>query len=162
MTLSDRPVMDRRSQGFTLPELLMVVTIIGIISAFAAPSFNNMLVNERVKSASLDVTSALTLARSEAIKQNGSVTLTPTSGTTAWAGGWTTTAPDASVIATQAAYPSSIVITGPTSIVYNRSGRSASSATVTLQVGPATGSTVSPRCISVALTGQPKSVVGSC
>ena len=140
----------------------MVVAIIGIIAAYSVPSFNNMMVNERVKSASLDVTSALSLARSEAIKQNGSVTMTPTSGTTAWAGGWTTRGPDAAVITAQGAYPSSIVITGPTSIVYKRSGRSASSATVTLQVGPATGSTVSPRCISVALTGLPKSVLGSC
>jgi len=155
-------MLNRLPRGFTLPELLMVVTIIGIIAAYAVPSFNNMMVNERIKGASFEVAAALTLARSEAIKRNGSVTITPTSGTTAWAGGWTTTAADASVITTQGAYPSSIVITGPTSIVYNRSGRSSSSTTVTLQVGPATGTAVSPRCISVALTGQPKSVVGSC
>lgn len=149
--------------GFTLAELLIGVAIIGILAAFAVPSFNNMMVNERIKSASFDITAALTLARSEAIKQNGAVTLTPTSGTTAWAGGWTTTGPDAAVITTQAAYPSSIVITGSaTSIVYNRSGRSSTAAMVTLQVAPSSGSSVSPRCISVALTGQPKSVLGSC
>lgn len=152
----------RRESGFTLSELLIGVAIIGILSAFAVPSFNNLMVNERIKSASFDVTAALNLARSEAIKQNGAVTLTPTSGTTAWAGGWTVTDPNAAVISTQGAYPSSVVITGPASIVYNRSGRSASALTVTLEVKSATAGTTSPRCISVALTGQPKSAVGTC
>jgi type IV fimbrial biogenesis protein FimT len=151
----------RSQAGFTLPEMLMAVTIIGILTAFAAPSFNNMMVNERIKSASLDITAALTQARSEAIKQNGSVTVTPTSGTTAWTGGWTVTGPDAAVITTQAAYPSSITITGSgTSIVFNRSGRA--SASGTLQVASSTASTVSPRCITIGLTGLPKSTVGSC
>lgn len=157
-----RPL-QRRAAGFTLTELLIAVAIIGILAAFAVPSFNNMMVAERIKSASFDAIAALTLARSEAIKQNGSVTMTPVSGTTAWAAGWTTTGPDAAVITTQGAYPSSIVITGPTSIVYNRSGRSSSATTVTLQISSSTsGSSVSPRCISVGLTGQAKSTVGSC
>lgn len=161
MTLTGQSVARTGQGGFTLPELLVGVTIIGILAAFAVPSFNNMMVNERIKSASFDAVAALTLARSEAIKQNGAVTLTPTSGTTAWTGGWTTTGPDAAVISTQAAYPSSIVITGSgTSIVFNRSGRA--SVAGTLQIASATATGVSPRCITIGLTGQPKSAVGTC
>jgi len=153
----------RRLAGFTLLELIISVTILGIMASLAAPSFKDMMVDQRVKSASFDVTAALILARSEALKQNGSVTLTPSSGSTEWANGWTITGPDAATLGTQGAYATSITITGPTSIVYNRSGRSASAATVTLQVASsASGSTVSPRCISVGVTGQPKSVKGSC
>ena len=151
----------RRATGFTLAELLVAVAIIGILAAFAVPSFKTMMVNERIKSASFDLTAALTQARSEAIKQNGFVTLTPVGGTTAWANGWTVTGPDAAVLVTQGAY-ASIAITGPTSIVYNRSGRSAAAGTVTLQLASAVADSISPRCISVGLTGQPKSVKGAC
>lgn len=154
-------VVRSRAGGFTLPELLIGVAIVGILAAFAVPSFNNLMVNERIKSAGLDAVASLTLARSEAIKRNGAVTLTPTSGTTAWAGGWTTTGPDAAVISTQAAYPGSIVMTGSvTSIVFNRSGRS--SAAVTLQIASSTATGVSARCITIGLTGQPKSALGNC
>lgn len=146
----------QRTAGFTLVELMIGVAILGILAAFAAPSFREMLETQRIKSASFDLIAALTMARSEAIKQNGAVTLTPTSATTEWGAGWTITGPDAAIIGTQGAY-SGLTITGTTaSIVYNRSGRS--SAAVTLQVA-ATGatSTVARRCITLGLTGQPKS-----
>ena len=151
--------MARRSAGFTLMEVMVTVMIAGILAAFAVPSFRNMMVDQRIKGAGFDLTAALTLARSEAIKRNGSVTLTPASGNTSWASGWSVTAADNSVIFTQSAF-ADVTITGPTSIVYNRSGRS--TAAVILQLSsPDTGSTVSPRCISVGLTGQPKSDVGT-
>lgn len=140
---------------------MVAVAILGIIASIAAPAFRDMMVNERVKSASFELIAALTQARSEAIKRNASVTLAPASATTEWAGGWTVTAAAPADLGTQGAF-SGIAITGPTSIVYNRSGRSAAATTVTLQIAASSGATISPRCISVGLTGQPKSVKGNC
>ncbi len=154
--------MPPRSSGFTMVELMIGVAILGIMAGFAAPAFRDMLVNERVKSASFEMIAALTLARSEAVKRNVAVTLTPTSAGTDWAGGWTVVAAGPTTLNTQGAF-SSVIITGPTSFVYNRSGRSSSATAVTFQIASATGSsTITPRCITMGTTGQPKSVKGSC
>jgi len=77
------------SRGFTITELLIVVTIAGILMAAALPAYNDFVRNQRVKTASFDVFSSLVYARSEAVTRNASVTVTPTSGTTSWASGWT-------------------------------------------------------------------------
>lgn len=144
----------QRAAGFTLVELMIGVTILGILAAYAAPSFKELMESQRIKSASFDLIAALTLARSEAIKQNGAVTLTPTSASTEWASGWTTTGPDAATIAAQGAY-TSLTITGPANIVYNRSGRSSAAVTLTV-ASTSAGSTIARRCITLGLTGQPK------
>ena len=59
-------------KGFTLIELLVVVTIAAIFAALAAPAFGSFIAGQRVKTASYDVWSILTLARSEALKRNSS------------------------------------------------------------------------------------------
>ncbi len=145
----------RRTTGFTLVELMIAVAVLGIMAAFAAPTFKELMDNQRVKGATFEMTAALTVARSEAIKQNGAVTLTPVSASTAWANGWSVTGPDGAVVGTQSAY-TGITITGPTSIVYNRSGRATAAVTLTI-ASTDPGSTLSRRCISVGLTGQPRS-----
>lgn len=61
--------------GFTLLELLIVVTIVAILSAIAAPSFQTMLLNNRLASATNDLLADLALARSESARQGKRVTL---------------------------------------------------------------------------------------
>ena len=76
--------------GFTLIELMVTIAILAILMMVAAPSFNEaMLSNKLAGYANSFVTSAL-LARSEAIKHNGTVTLCRSSDlvTCANSGGW--------------------------------------------------------------------------
>lgn len=76
-----------RSDGFTTIELMVVVAILAILTALAAPSFRPLLERWRVRDAAESVTSTLYLARSEAIKRGGQVVIRPNSGTD-WGTGW--------------------------------------------------------------------------
>jgi len=152
------------SRGFTLPELMIVLTIMAILIAAAVPSFAEFIRNQRVKTASFDLFSSLVMARSEAIARNTTVTLTPTS-TTNWANGWTISYVDASSGSTvrlrdHSAMPE-LTITGPTSLVYRGSGRLSGTATPQFAL-TASGTTIISRCIDVDLSGRPVSKAAAC
>jgi len=84
-------------QGFTLFELIITLAIAAIVVGVAAPSFSNMIQDNRLSSQSLDFVAALNLARSEAIKRRTQVTLCKSAdeqdcvadgGSTDWGQGW--------------------------------------------------------------------------
>lgn len=59
--------------GFTAIELMVVVSIVAILAALAAPSFTPLIENWRVREATEQLQSTLYFARSEAIKRGGQV-----------------------------------------------------------------------------------------
>ncbi len=59
----------RGSDGFTLIELVMVLAIIGVVSAFAMPSFTRYRVQEEAKEAAQRIAAQLRDARSQSMKQ---------------------------------------------------------------------------------------------
>jgi type IV fimbrial biogenesis protein FimT len=80
-------------KGVTLIELLITVTILGIIMATAAPRFSAQIANSRSVAASADFVEALASARSQARSRSGMVVLCPAndSGTSCgenWSNGW--------------------------------------------------------------------------
>jgi type IV fimbrial biogenesis protein FimT len=62
-----------QSGGFSLPELLIVLVIAGIVLALGAPSFGDFFRNNRLAEASNGLISASQLARTEAIKRQQNV-----------------------------------------------------------------------------------------
>ncbi len=87
--------MNKRSQGFTMAELMVTVAIIGVASAIALPSYQNMVIDGRVSAQANDLMAGLLLSRSEAVKRNTRVTMCKSSdgatcATTAadWSMGW--------------------------------------------------------------------------
>ncbi len=59
----------RPQRGFTAIELMIVVAILGILAALAAPSFTETVKRYRVTSVRDDMTAAIQWARSEAIRR---------------------------------------------------------------------------------------------
>lgn len=70
----------RKNSGFTLLELIVVIAIVGILTAIAVPGFFAYLPNYRLNSAARDLYSNLHLAKMAAIKANGTCTVTYNAG----------------------------------------------------------------------------------
>jgi len=64
-----------KNSGFTLLELLIVVTIVAILGMIAIPSFRTLLLNNRLATATNDLLTDLALARSESSRLGKRVTL---------------------------------------------------------------------------------------
>lgn len=62
------------ARGFTLVELMITVAVIGILAVVAVPAMTDMINNSRLRGQSEEVTAALQLARSEALRRNQRIT----------------------------------------------------------------------------------------
>ncbi|EIO4079100.1 GspH/FimT family pseudopilin [Vibrio vulnificus] len=61
--------------GFTLLELLITVTVLGILIAFSAPNFGQMSVKVKLKNLHEELADMVMMSRSEAVSRNTSVYL---------------------------------------------------------------------------------------
>jgi len=85
----------RRPSGYTLLEVLIVVSIVGILAAIAVPSFKYVGTSYRISSEVNSLLGDMQLARSVALKQGQYVTICASSNGTGcvgsgntWQGGW--------------------------------------------------------------------------
>jgi len=75
--------MKNRSHGFTLMELMVVLSIAAAVLVLGAPNFNQFRLNNRLTNTANDMLSATVLARTEAIKRQQSIALCPSGNPTA-------------------------------------------------------------------------------
>ena len=81
----------KQASGFTLLELIVAISIAGVLMSMAIPSFNDMMRNNRLTTYANELVTSLNIARSEAVKRGVTVTVAKTSATSSsyWsASGW--------------------------------------------------------------------------
>ncbi len=69
------PNLTKRNSGFTLVEMMVVVSIAAILISIAVPSYSALIKSNRLSSGTNEFISALLLARSEALKRSTSVSV---------------------------------------------------------------------------------------
>ncbi len=149
-------------RGFTLIEMLVTVAILAIILGIGVPSLQPLIERYRISAASNRLFTALTTARSEAIRRGQDVTLSRTG--VSWAGGWRIAAGDAT-LRFENALPRGVAISEANdiaSVVFGVSGRLSSPATqhAVFKICFA-DSTVNAREIAISEIGHVQSRVAS-
>lgn len=149
-----------RARGFTLTELLAAVAVAAILSALAAPSLRTLAASMRTRGTAGELYAGASRARSEAIKRNKEVSLSPiTSGQ--WQAGWNIPDPDGTNTAldTHPAVQDG-AITGPASLTFLPNGRLKGGGDAQFDVSVSGSS--EHRCIRISLSGMPSQTKGAC
>lgn len=152
---------DQKQQGFTLVELMITLAVAVIIATVAAPSFKNIVLSQRIKTASFDVNAALTFTRSEAVKRNANVIMQASGGD--WKNGWSINA-GGTAIRVQGPYNGISIVdsAGVGLVTFSGNGRLSSVATNFTVRAIENVDGVIPRCISISLSGRATSRAGAC
>jgi type IV fimbrial biogenesis protein FimT len=128
----------RICRGFTLIELMVTLSVGGILLALAVPSFSAFVQNSRLTAQANSLVRSLDYARSEAIKRDTAVSVcaadinsTTCNGSATWSTGWTVQDPSsATPLQTVPAITSNITLTaqvaGP--ITFNPNGTASAAA----------------------------------
>jgi type IV fimbrial biogenesis protein FimT len=86
--------MKKAASGFTLMDLLVTLTVLGILVAVGIPSFSSVIRNNRIAANTNELVTSLTYARSEAMKRGDVVAVCPSADgencadSNDWSTGW--------------------------------------------------------------------------
>ncbi|HEY8329035.1 MAG TPA: GspH/FimT family pseudopilin [Rhodanobacter sp.] len=152
-----------RSRGFTLIEMLVTLAIFAVLLMIAVPSMRPFLQSQSVKNASMDISSTVALARSEAIKRNTTVNVTATLATD-WSRGWAVsqTTP-AATIRKQPALNNIVITPSDPSFSFDGNGRMTTTGS-TFTIAPLNKTGSQPLCLTVTVgaTGRVESTKVTC
>jgi len=152
-----------RARGFTLIEALVVLSIAAIVLAIGAPNLSFLIGSIRARSATFDLVSDLTLARSEAIKRNQAVTVEPIESANGWSGGWQIVTGGVTLRQHPALPPSLTVTSAAANLQFQPNGRIGTDDTlIAIREWEITSTNASPRCVVITPTGSARSKHGAC
>jgi prepilin-type N-terminal cleavage/methylation domain-containing protein len=151
--------------GFTVIEMLVVVSIVGILATTAAPSFAPMIASKRAETTATDIYVALVQSRSEATKRNASATLAHKAA--GWGTGWQLTVIDPTdstktLTLDDHSVKNGVTVTGPDNVVYQSSGRVQGATNPSFAVTGTSGSSTERRWVCIDLSGRPLMKTSAC
>lgn len=164
-------LISQKSRGFTLIETLVSLTVLAVIAALAAPSFRNLILQQRIRASAFDMYSAMVQARSEAITRHQTIYIYSLSGGTDWGSGWCVSkntsgncdSSDANAIRRFGINSTSLQfstnLTSGNSVGFGVTGRPTTA--FKLSVSSSIGTTTA-RCIGIDTSGRPYSKEGTC
>lgn len=171
--------MRRNQRGFTLIEIMIVVTLMGIIMAIAVPSVRSLMDTQKIKTATFDLVTTAMFARSEAIKFGNtgaaSISIVPQGGD--FNNGWCVVFSSASTCSTSTPGADVMRVNSPTRnvtytvptcgsipcvITFGKNGRLSSGNAVKIQVVNDLASNPITRCVTVDASGNANVKVGAC
>jgi type IV fimbrial biogenesis protein FimT len=147
-----------RARGFSLVELIITISVVGILATIATPSMSSIMTHHRVRDASSDLFAALLKARGQAIMINSDVRVVPVGGD--WAAGWQV--PDPSNPGSyfdkhEPVDAVTITMSGASSLTYQFNGRIRSGLGVKFNLSASNGGRGASACITVDPSGRPYS-----
>lgn len=143
-------------RGVTPVELAFVLLVVAVLAAVTVPSFANLLVSQRLRAAGTDLVSTLEIARSEAIRRNGTVTVKPSADS--WTGGWVVATSLGDALASRSALDARVIVaSAPPAVVYGPDGQLLVPGVTRFQFSDAQNAAgVTPRCVIVDASGSPR------
>ena len=174
-------------RGFTVIELMIVVVIIGILMAIAAPSLRAMIIGNQLRSVASELLNDMAIARNEAAKRSQRTVIcksndqnTCVSGAT-WGNGWivfvdadnslqrNTVGTTEPLIRVKQAIPNSVAFTiapppaPPDNVQFRAFGVITAAATQTFTICPTdAGTGIAGRTITMTPLGRVQSAVAVC
>ena len=159
-SFSTGPVKSRSNGGFTLVELMISVLLVAVLLGIGVPSFRTLIDNQRLRAVSADLRIALNIARSEAVKRNRSVVLSPSDA--GWSGGWSIANPAdpnaPAILNHLQANGITISKTVPGSVTFSPLGRS-TGAEFDIAVNASSSAEL---CLQMELDGRATAIPGGC
>ncbi|WP_421682467.1 prepilin-type N-terminal cleavage/methylation domain-containing protein [Stutzerimonas urumqiensis] len=160
----------RDSRGFTLIELMITLAILAILLGLAAPSFRQMIANNRTQTAADNLMTAFQYARSEAVRRGVSVEICrrnngACANATTWGNGWLVKEAGAAgeVLRVWDATAGGTTITGPSqTLTFLPSGLLAAAPTSAFIAAPASCSGQTNYTLTLSVTGHLSRAKGTC
>ena len=146
----------KRTNGFTLIELMITVAVMGILASIAFPNFIELIRDQQTTSQANILLGSIQTARSEAVKRAANVTMAPASGTN-WSTGWCiytgADCKDANILRQHEA--SASIVSGPgAAIVFNSLGQAGGTQTFVLRPSSCAAGAHRQRTLVITPTGR--------